>query len=90
MSDNKTLRTRHESRQFVIMIMRDGVRKYLSRDWSKSKKLNCTVLLNRAKRFQSEKQAFKHAEYLGLKDRCQIVPVTVEIRLEENPCRLSK
>lgn len=81
MSDNKTLRTRHESRQFVITIMRDGIRKYVSRDWSKH--LNCTVLLNRAKRFQSEKQAFKHAEFLGIEDRCQIVPVTVEIRLED-------
>lgn len=82
MSDNKTLRTRHESRQFVIMIMRDGVRKYISREWSK-KKVNCTVLLNRAKRFQSEGQAFGHAEFLGIEDRCQIVPVTVGIRLEE-------
>lgn len=81
MSDNKTLRTRHESRQFVITIMRNGIRKYISREWSKS--LNCTVLLNRAKRFQSEKQAFKHAEFLGIEDRCQIVPVTVEIRLED-------
>lgn len=83
MNDNKTLRTKHESRQFVITIMRNGVRKYICREWSKSNKLNCTVLLNRAKRFQSEKQAFKHAEYLGIEDRCQIVPVTVEIRLEE-------
>lgn len=81
MSDNKTLRTKHESKQFVITIMRDGVRKYISREWSK--KLNCTVLLNRAKRFQSEKQARKHAEYLGIEERCQIVPVIVEMRLEE-------
>lgn len=81
MSDNKTLRTRHLSKQFVITIMRDGVRKYISREWSK--KLNCTVLLNRAKRFQSEKQALKHAKFLGIEDRCQIASVTVEIRLEE-------
>lgn len=81
MSDNKTLRTRHESRQFVIVIMRDGVRKYISREWSKN--ANCTVLLNRAKRFQSEKQAMKHARLLGIEERCQVVPVTVEIRLEE-------
>lgn len=80
-SDNKTLRTKHESRQFVIMIMCDGVRKYISREWSKS--LNCTVLLNRAKRFQSEKQAMKHARFLAIEDRCEIMPVTVEIRLED-------
>lgn len=81
MGDNKTLRTKHESRQFVITIMRNGVRKYVSREWSKN--VNCTVLLNRAKRFQSEKQALKHAKFLGIEERCQIVPVTVEIRLEE-------
>lgn len=80
MSDNKILRTRHESRQFVIVIMRNDVRKYISREWSKS--LNCTVLLNRAKRFQSEKQAMKHARFLGIEDRCEIVPVTVEISLQ--------
>lgn len=79
MSDNKTLRTRHESHQYVITVMRDGVRKYISRQWSKN--LNCTVLLNRAKRFQSEEQAMKHAKYLGIEDRCEIVPVTVWIRL---------
>ena len=81
MSDNKTLRTRHESGQFVITIMRNGVRKYISREWSRN--LNCTVLLNRAKRFQSVKQAMKHARFLGIEDRCEIVPVTVEIRLED-------
>lgn len=81
MSDNKTLRRRHVSSQYVITIMRDGVRKYIGREWSK--KMNCTVLLNRAKRFQSEKQAIKHAKLLGIEDRCQIMPVTVEIRLEE-------
>ena len=80
MSDNKTLRIRHESHQYVITVMRDGVRKYISREWSKH--LNCTVLLNRAKRFQSENQAMKHAKFLGIDDRCQIMPVTVEIRLE--------
>lgn len=81
MSNNKTLRTRHESHQYVITVMRDGVRKYISREWSKH--LNCTVLLNRAKRFQSEKQAMKHAKLLGIEDICQIMSVTVEIRLEE-------
>lgn len=84
MSDNKTLRTRHESRQFVIVIMRNGVWKYISWEWSKN--ANCTVLLDRAKRFQSEKQAMKHARFLGIEDRCRIMPVTVEIRLEENTC----
>lgn len=80
-SDNKTLRTKHESRQFVITVMRNGVRKYISREWSRN--LNCTVLLNRAKRFQSEKQAMKHARFLAIEDRCEIMPVTVEIRLED-------
>lgn len=80
-SDNKTLRTKHESRQFVITVMRNGVRKYISREWSRN--LNCTVLLNRAKRFQSEKQAMKHARFLGIEDRCEIIPAMVEIRLEE-------
>lgn len=80
MGDNKTLRTSHLSRQFVITIMRNGVRKYIDRSFSKS--LNCTVCLNRAKRFQSEKQAWGHAKYLGIIDRCDVIPVTVEMRLE--------
>lgn len=88
MGDNKTLRTKHESRQFVIMIMRNGVRKYLSRE--RGKNFNFTVLLNRARRFQNENQALKYAEFLGIEYRCEVVPVTVEIRLEENGCKLLK
>lgn len=80
-SDNKVIRTRHVSRQFVITVMRDGVRKYISREWSKNVK--CTVLLNRAKRFQSEKQAMKHARFLGIDDRCEIIPIVVQMGLEE-------
>ncbi len=81
MTDNKTLRTTHTSRQFVITLMKNGVRKYIDRSFSKH--LDCTVCLNRAKRFQSEKQAIGCAKYLGILDRCEIVPVTVEMRLEE-------
>lgn len=81
MSDNKTLRTRHESRQFVITIMRDGVRKYISREWRKIP--NCTVLLNRAKRFQSEKQARKYVLAFGIEEEYEIVPLIVEMRLED-------
>ena len=84
MNDNKTLRTTHTSHQFVIVVPRDGVRKYIDRSFSKH--MNCTVLLNRARRFQSEKQALSYAEYLGIADRCEIVPLIVEMRLEEQPC----
>lgn len=80
MSDNKTLRTSHESHQYVIAVMRDGVRKYISRRWSK--RLDCTVLLNKAKRFQREEQAMNYAMLFGIDDICQIMPVTIEIRLE--------
>lgn len=83
MNDNKTLRATHTSHQYVITIMRNGVRKYIDRSFSKS--INCTVLLNRAKRFQSEKQATKFATCLGIEDKCEIVPVIVEMRLEDTP-----
>lgn len=89
MSDNKTLRTRHESHQYVITVMRDGVRKYISRELSK--KINCTVLLNRAKRFQSEKQAKKYVLAFGVDEYpYKIVPITVEMNWRNNSCRLSK
>lgn len=80
MNDNKALRTTHTSHQFVITIMRNGVRKYIDRSFSKN--MNCTVLLNRARRFQSEKQARRIAAYLGIEDKCEIAPVVVEMRLE--------
>lgn len=81
MDNNKTLRTTHTSWQFVITIMRNGVCKYIDRGFSKN--VNCTVLLNRAKRFQSEKQALNFAKYLGIEDKCEIVPVIVEMRLNK-------
>lgn len=81
MNDNKTLRTAHTSRQFVITIMRDGVYKYIDRSFSKN--VNCTVCLNRARRFQSEKQAVRFALQLGIEDKCEIHPVIVEMRLED-------
>lgn len=82
MSNNKTLRTRHESHQYVITVMRDGVRKYISREWNM--RLNCTVMLNRAKRFQSEKHAKKYVLAFGVDEYpYKIVPITVEMRLEE-------
>lgn len=81
MNNNKTLRTTHISHQFVIVVTRNGVRKYIDRSFSKH--MNCTVLLNRAKRFQSEKQALGFAKALGVEDRCEIVSVTVEMRLED-------
>lgn len=80
MNDNKTLRSTHTSCQFVIMVMRCGVLKFVDRRFSKH--MNYTVLLNRAKRFQSEKQALEYARVLGIEDRCNIVPVIVEMRLE--------
>ena len=81
MDDNKTLRTSHTSKQFVITIARNGVCKYIDRNFSKN--MNCTVCLNRAKRFQSEKQAWDYAKYLGIENRCDVLSVTVEMRLEE-------
>ena len=81
MNDNKTLRTTHTSQQFVITIMRNGVRKYIDRSFSKN--VNCTVLLNRARRFQSEKQARGFLKYLENEDKCEIAPVTVEMRLDK-------
>lgn len=81
MDDNKTLRTSHESMQYVIIVKRDGVNKYLCRDYMKKYAFQYTVCLNKAKRFQSETQAEKAIEWLSNEDITRVVPVLVELKV---------
>lgn len=82
MEDNKTLRTDYKSTQYVVTAKRDGVTKYVSRDYLKKHSFHYTIKLNKAKRFQSEKQAWKAAEWLGVDENCDVVAVIVEMRVE--------
>lgn len=82
MDDNKALRTTHSSTQYVITTKREGVTKYVSRDYLKKHSFHYTVKLNQAKRFQDRKQAWKVAEWLGIDENCDVVAVKIEMRLE--------
>lgn len=82
MLDNKTLRINHFSEQYVILSKRDDVDKYVSRDYLKKHAFQYTVCLNRAKRFQSEKQAYKAIELLEIEENSKVVPVMIEMKAE--------
>ncbi|MDD4779162.1 MAG: hypothetical protein PHT02_00970 [Tissierellia bacterium] len=51
--DNKTIETEKKSSFNVILVKRDGVNKFVSKEFYSC--FPCTVLLNKAKRFYSEK-----------------------------------
>lgn len=58
---NKTLKTSDTSEQYVIMALRDGVLKGLSKDYDKGY-IGCTVIPRKMRKFYSEDAAFKYYE----------------------------
>jgi hypothetical protein len=51
--DNKTIETEKQSSFYVILVERDGANKFVSKEFYSC--FPCTVLLNKAKRFYSDK-----------------------------------
>lgn len=78
--DNKTLRTRYSYQRCVLLVNRDGVIKYISKDYGKKNCWSYTVLLNKAKIFDSLNHAERFAEGIGLCDY-QIRSVEVKVQL---------
>lgn len=62
MLDNKTLRTKHESNCFVIIVNTKGCLKYISKEWFDKYGFNYTVKLSKALKFCSIDNAKRFIE----------------------------
>ena len=81
MSDNKTLRMSYSTTQWVIVVIRDGVRKYVSLKYGQRHSFEYTVLLNKAKRFNEMHLAFRFMadnQIIG-----EVLPVEYSLNIHE-------
>lgn len=63
--NNKTLEVSKSTRFYTILVERDGVKKYIAKNWHTKGFINCTVIINKSKRFHSFKEAEKFKELLS-------------------------
>lgn len=80
--NNKTIETELTTSFHVILVERDGVKKFISKSFSSY--FPCTVLIEKAKRFKSEKEAqeFIDNSLVSRKDIKVIKPVEVKNTLK--------
>ncbi|HBF77165.1 MULTISPECIES: hypothetical protein [Clostridium] len=80
--DNKTIETEKTSIFYIILVKRDGVKKFISKDYLSC--FPCTVLLNKAKRFYTEQKAqnFIDNKLTSCNDIEVIKPIKVESTLK--------
>ena len=76
---NKDLRKRYSSVMFVIIVVKDGVEKYVSRDYGRKIAFNYSVLLNKARSFDSQGYARRFMDNNGIEGK--VVPVNVTMQL---------
>ena len=57
--NNNTIETTKTTESFVIVVKRGNVKKFIARNWCNSSKghIDCTVLINKSKKFSSEDEA---------------------------------
>lgn len=79
---NKTLRIRYSYQRYVLLVNRDGVIKYIGKDYGKKNCWSHTVLLNKAKIFDSVNHAERFAEGIGL---CNYQIRAVEVKAQLLP-----
>jgi hypothetical protein len=76
--NNKSIETTKTTSFYVILVKRGGIEKFISKNYLSC--FPCTVLLNKAKRFTSEKQAYKFIDdVLFSHDNIKVIkPIKVE------------
>lgn len=87
--NNKTIETNKEAGFFVIIVKRDGVNKYIDKNWYASRgQINCTVVITKAKRFSSERVAIEF--YNGIEGFnvnnttfVKVVPLRIQYSISE-------
>lgn len=82
MADNKTLRKMETKDSYVIIVMRDGVFKYVSKEYHKHNAFQYTVLLTKALRFRTESQAYKFIEVSQVENLVSVYPIEITFRLK--------
>ena len=82
--NNKTIETEKNTSFHVILVKRDGVKKFVSKSFTSC--FPCTVLLDKAKRFKSktEAQTFIDVSLVNRNDMEVIEPVEVINTLKLN------
>jgi len=81
--DNRTLETKKEAKFFIIIVKRDGVKKFIDKNYFSCKHINCTVIITKAKRFNSRQVAmdfYNDMAYIEDPALCliDIVPLKIE------------
>lgn len=80
-SDNRTLRTKHTNQKYVVVALVGGTKKYVARYYYRKHDYQYTVLLNKAYKSDSQEQAKKVIEWLGLEGRAWVLPVEVKMEV---------
>jgi len=82
MADNKTLRKMETKNSYVIIVMRDKVFKYVSKEYYKKGAFQYTVLLNKALRFRTASQAYKFIEVSQVQNLVSVYPIEITFMLK--------
>ena len=73
--DNKTLRTYHSQIKCVIVTKRDGVDKYISKEYFRKHAFQYTIKLNKAMVFEDVYKANRFMEENGIEDKAYGIEV---------------
>ncbi|MGH4125622.1 MAG: hypothetical protein ACREV6_22145 [Clostridium sp.] len=85
--DNKTIETKKQAKFFLLVVKRDGVKKYIDKKYYSLKHIDCTVIITKAKRFSTEIAALNfYKEVLDNTDSdvefVAIVPLKIEYSID--------
>jgi hypothetical protein len=67
--NNATMEVYKIEESIVLVVERNGIKKFISKNWFSKKHINCTVLIDKAKRFNSEGEALKFYDEIKDIDR---------------------
>lgn len=80
--NNKTLEINGKSLQYVLIVKKDGVNKYIAKNFYSCRMVNCTVLIKKAKRFISRESALNLFNDMKLIDESLKLVKVATIELE--------
>ncbi len=83
MLTNNDLRTEFAKTQFVVLVKRDGVNKYISKSYYNSRSFNFTVKINEAKKFDNIKTTQRFIDNNDVKNIVGIYKVENKLVLNE-------